>query len=435
MLKACDEGVTEIWLTSEDTGAYGRDIGTNIVELMVLLIKNLPLDKVLRVGMTNPPYILEHLDAMCKIMSHPQVFTILHIPVQAGSDSVLERMNREYTVAEFSKVCDALLANVPDMNISTDIICGFPGETDEEFEGTLSLMRKYKFPVVNISQFYPRPGTVAARMVQCNTKDKKNRSRAVTALFEGYKNMLMMKDRTERVYISERETNKHNGDCLIGHTKNYSKVILPYKDGLIGKSVMVKITDCQTWHVTGDIVDENPPPPQVDAHYFDEVEAEYARRRNENYARQKAREEDRSKRIEKLRRDAEEKRKELTSVGGCKPKAGGCCGTGSGASCSPQEGGCCSSDDDSHDSPNACCGKGCGDHEKIFPTLRSRAKKETSESSPDDSDDSNKSKTSASVYQATNSNSLSRQLSNYYLLLAAGIGIIASGVALRFAGL
>ena len=151
MLKACEEGVQEIWLTSEDTGAYGRDIGTNIVELMVLLIKNLPKDKVLRVGMTNPPYILEHLDAMCKIMDHPQVFTILHIPVQAGNNAVLERMNREYTVEEFSKVCDALLSKVKDMAISTDIICGFPGETDEEFQGTLDLMKKYQFPVVNIS--------------------------------------------------------------------------------------------------------------------------------------------------------------------------------------------------------------------------------------------------------------------------------------------
>lgn len=151
MLKACEEGVQEIWLTSEDTGAYGRDIGTNIVELMVMLIKNLPKDKVLRVGMTNPPYILEHLDAICKIMDHPQVFTILHIPVQAGNNAVLERMNREYTVEEFSKVCDALLVKVKDMTISTDIICGFPGETDEEFQGTLDLLTKYQFPVINIS--------------------------------------------------------------------------------------------------------------------------------------------------------------------------------------------------------------------------------------------------------------------------------------------
>lgn len=314
MLKACEEGVSEIWLTSEDTGAYGRDIGTNIVELLVLLVKNLPKDKMLRVGMTNPPYILEHLDAMCEILNHPQVFSFLHIPVQAGSDTVLERMNREYTVEEFERVCDAILARVKDMSISTDIICGFPGETEEEFEGTMNLLKKYKFPAVNISQFYARPGTVANRMKQCNTKDKKNRSRAVTTLFESYKTLKGMEGRIERVSISERETNKHNGDCLIGHTKNYSKVVLPYKEGLLGKQVIVKITECFTWHVTGEIVDANPPALSPSEHYFDRVEAEYHKKKEEAEMQKKLREEERQNKLNKLRAEAEAKKKELANA-------------------------------------------------------------------------------------------------------------------------
>lgn len=75
----------------------------------------------------------------------------MHIPVQAGSNKVLEDMNREYTVEEFEQVCDFLIKNVPKITIATDIICGFPGETDDHFEETLNLVRKYKFPVVNIS--------------------------------------------------------------------------------------------------------------------------------------------------------------------------------------------------------------------------------------------------------------------------------------------
>jgi len=70
-------------------------------------------------------------------------------------------MNREYTVEDFSKVASHLLENVPEMSICTDFICGFPGETDEEHQGTINLIKKFKFPVINISQFYPRPGTVA----------------------------------------------------------------------------------------------------------------------------------------------------------------------------------------------------------------------------------------------------------------------------------
>lgn len=313
MLRACDEGVLEVWLTSEDTGAYGRDIGTNIVELLVLLISNLPKGKMLRVGMTNPPYILEHLDAMCKIMNHPQVFTFLHIPVQAGNNAVLERMNREYTVEEFEKVCDALLANVKDMAISTDIICGFPGETEEEFQGTMDCLDKYKFPAVNISQFYARPGTVAARMTQVAGNIKKDRSRRVTTLFEGYKNINQMLNRVEKVYISERDANNKSGDSLIGHTKNYTKVVLPYNPELLGKSVTVKIEKVHTWHVEGTIVEDVPieiPNPQE---YFAEVLKVYEERRLEKERRQNERENERKNRIEKMKREQEEKRQLLKS--------------------------------------------------------------------------------------------------------------------------
>ena len=75
------EGVKEVWLTSEDSGAYGRDIGTNLPELLWSIVKVLGPDMMLRVGMTNPPYILEHLKEMGRVMNHPQVYSFLHIPV------------------------------------------------------------------------------------------------------------------------------------------------------------------------------------------------------------------------------------------------------------------------------------------------------------------------------------------------------------------
>jgi radical SAM superfamily enzyme YgiQ (UPF0313 family) len=80
------------------------------------------------------------------------VFSFLHVPVQAGSDRVLRAMNREYTVGEFQQVADYLLEHVPGMTIATDIICGFPGETEEDFQETLSLLEKYRLAIVNISQ-------------------------------------------------------------------------------------------------------------------------------------------------------------------------------------------------------------------------------------------------------------------------------------------
>jgi threonylcarbamoyladenosine tRNA methylthiotransferase CDKAL1 len=127
-----DEGVLEIWLTSEDIGAYGKDIGVTIVELLWEIVKVLeehPSSAMLRIGMTNPPYILEHLDEIAKILNHPRVFGFLHVPVQAGSTKVLTDMRRLYEIQDFEKVCDTLLENVPGMTLATDIICGILGLT------------------------------------------------------------------------------------------------------------------------------------------------------------------------------------------------------------------------------------------------------------------------------------------------------------------
>ncbi len=84
--------------------------------------------------------------------------------VQSGSNAVLERMNREYTAEEFRKCADTLLAFVPGLELATDIICGFPGETEEDHKETLRLVADYRFPHCHISQFYPRPGTPAGEM-------------------------------------------------------------------------------------------------------------------------------------------------------------------------------------------------------------------------------------------------------------------------------
>ena len=103
---ATEEGVVEVWLTSEDTGAYGRDIGSSMPELMRTLLEGLPEGCMLRVGMTNPPYMREHLPAIAALLNHPRCYSFLHIPVQSGSDNVLSAMRREYTCAEFCEVAD-----------------------------------------------------------------------------------------------------------------------------------------------------------------------------------------------------------------------------------------------------------------------------------------------------------------------------------------
>mmetsp|Transcript_9501 Transcript_9501/g.57951 ORF Transcript_9501/g.57951 Transcript_9501/m.57951 type:complete len:587 (+) Transcript_9501:1426-3186(+) len=248
-----DGQVREIWLSSEDTGAYGRDIGYDLPRLLEDIIAELPIDgrTMLRVGMTNPPFILEHLDAIAKALCHPCVFSYLHVPVQSGSDAVLERMNREYTREEFERVCDVLLSKVPGLELATDIICGFPGETDKDFEATMDLVRKYQFSHTHISQFYSRPGTPAARMKQVPSSTVKARSRQLTQVVDNFVSAYDDLLGTEqRVWIVDRAADRKH---YVGHTKNYVQVLIKGGEELLGCSAIVKVTKVTRWSVFGEL--------------------------------------------------------------------------------------------------------------------------------------------------------------------------------------
>ncbi|XP_045827633.1 threonylcarbamoyladenosine tRNA methylthiotransferase isoform X2 [Trifolium pratense] len=248
------DGVKEIWLSSEDTGAYGRDIGVNLPTLLNALVAELPADAstMLRIGMTNPPFILEHLKEIAEVLRHPCVYTFLHVPVQSGSDAILTAMNREYTVSEFRTVVDTLTELVPGMQIATDIICGFPGETDEDFEQTVNLIREYKFSQVHISQFYPRPGTPAARMKKVPSNVVKRRSRELTNVFEAFTPYSGMEGKVERIWITDIAS---DGVHLVGHTKGYIQVLVIAPDNMLGSSALAKITSVGRWSVFGEIIE------------------------------------------------------------------------------------------------------------------------------------------------------------------------------------
>ncbi|XP_009362440.2 threonylcarbamoyladenosine tRNA methylthiotransferase-like [Pyrus x bretschneideri] len=251
------DGVKEIWLSSEDTGAYGRDIGVNLPILLNAIVAELPSDAstMLRIGMTNPPFILEHLKEIAEVLRHPCVYSFLHVPVQSGSDAVLTAMNREYTVSEFKTVVDTLTELVPGMQIATDIICGFPGETDEDFTQTLSLIKEYKFSQVHISQFYPRPGTPAARMKKVPSTVVKKRSRELTSAFEAFAPYVGIEGRVERIWITDIAT---DGIHLVGHTKGYVQVLVAAPESMLGTSAIAKITSVGRWSVFGEVIETIP---------------------------------------------------------------------------------------------------------------------------------------------------------------------------------
>ncbi|XP_055263261.1 threonylcarbamoyladenosine tRNA methylthiotransferase [Moschus berezovskii] len=232
------EGVCEIWLTSEDTGAYGRDIGSSLPALLWKLVEVIPEGAMLRLGMTNPPYILEHLEEMAKILHHPRVYAFLHIPVQSASDTVLMEMKREYCVADFKRVVDFLKDKVPGITIATDIICGFPGETDQDFQETVKLVEEYKFPSLFINQFYPRPGTPAAKMEQVPAQVKKQRTKELSRVFHSYNPYDHKIGQRQQVLVTEES---FDSKFYVAHNRFYEQVLVPKNPTFMGKMVEVDI--------------------------------------------------------------------------------------------------------------------------------------------------------------------------------------------------
>uniref|UniRef100_A0A3B4C6K7 tRNA-t(6)A37 methylthiotransferase n=1 Tax=Pygocentrus nattereri TaxID=42514 RepID=A0A3B4C6K7_PYGNA len=247
------EGVCEIWLTSEDTGAYGRDIGTDLPSLLWELVKEIPEGCMLRLGMTNPPYILEHLEEMAKILNHPRVYAFLHVPVQSASDSVLMDMKREYCCNDFKCVVDFLKNKVPGITIATDIICGFPGETDKDFKETVELVREYQFPSLFINQFYPRPGTPAAKMEQVPAQVKKQRTKELSALFHSYNPYDHKVGERQHVLVTEES---FDAQYYVAHNKFYEQVLVPKNPEFKGKMIEVDIYEAGKHFMRGRPVDD-----------------------------------------------------------------------------------------------------------------------------------------------------------------------------------
>ena len=219
--QAFQEGVVEIWLTSEDTGAWGRDLGLVLPDLLDELVQVIPEGCRLRLGMTNPPYILDHLEEIAKIMNSDKVYKFLHVPIQSGSDNVLNEMKREYTGDDFCRVVNVLKQKVPGITFATDVICGFPTETEEDFNETMAICRKYKFPVLYINQFYPRPGTPAAKMKRVPTQDVKQRTKQLTEFFHSYE---PYKKRVGQVYQVLVTEIAHDKKHYVGHNEFYEQV-------------------------------------------------------------------------------------------------------------------------------------------------------------------------------------------------------------------
>jgi len=181
--KSLREGVNEIWITSQDNGCYGHDSGTSIVELLKKIIL-VPGNFKVRVGMMNPQWAGKYLKNLIQVFKSPKIMKFVHVPVQSGSDKILKAMNRQYSVKDFVEVVETFRKEVPGVSVSTDVIVGFPGETEKDFEQTYELVKKINPEVLNLSKFWVRKGTRAEGMEQVLRKIIKKRSRKIFRLIK-----------------------------------------------------------------------------------------------------------------------------------------------------------------------------------------------------------------------------------------------------------
>ncbi|MGD2142588.1 MAG: tRNA (N(6)-L-threonylcarbamoyladenosine(37)-C(2))-methylthiotransferase, partial [Candidatus Bathyarchaeota archaeon] len=247
--RALEEGCREIWVTAEDTAAYYRD-GLRLPELIERLC-TLEGRFFIRVGMMTPNQALSLLEDLIETYRSEKIFKFLHIPIQSGNDEILGRMERRYSVEEFHHLVQRFRKEIPELSLSTDIICGFPGETDEQFADSLSLIKEIRPDVLNISRFWPRPGTKAAEMEgRLHGRATKERSRRLSKLWRSLSlesNLRWVRWEGEAIVD---ELGKHGG--MVARNLVYKPIVL--KDPIrLGEIVKIRITEARRGYLLGEL--------------------------------------------------------------------------------------------------------------------------------------------------------------------------------------
>ena len=242
------DGCKEVWLTSTDNGCYGLDIGTDLPTL-VNSVSEIKEDFMIRVGMMNPMYMPRIKEKLIESYDNDKVFKFLHIPVQSGSDKVLNDMKRGHTSQTFREIVKKTKEKFENFTISTDIIVGFPSETEEDFQKTVTLLEETKPDVVNLSKYSARPGTDAAELKQIDAAEIKRRSKVI---FEQINKISLESNKKWIGWKGKVLFDENTEDGIKGRNYAY-KPIAVQEDVKIGDSHIVEIIDATRKRLIGKI--------------------------------------------------------------------------------------------------------------------------------------------------------------------------------------
>jgi len=246
----CSRGVREVTLLGQTVEAYGHDLPDrpDLGDLMAAIHDTPGLERI-RFLTSYPRDMTERI--VRRVAELPKVCEYFNIPVQSGDDAVLARMRRGYTVAEYLEKIDLIRRLVPGAAITTDVIVGFCGETEEEFQHTLDLLAQVRFDKVHVAAYSPRPGTIAWRRMEDDVPqhEKMRRLHAVEALQEGIARQL-----NEALVgtVQEVLVEGERGGKLYGRTRTNKLVHFP-GEARPGDLVQVRIQRASPWSLQGEL--------------------------------------------------------------------------------------------------------------------------------------------------------------------------------------
>ena len=256
--KLADDGVKEVTLLGQNVNSYsGVDEKKQKWDFADLIYSINDIDGIERIRfMTSHPKDLSE-KLIKAYVDCEKLCNYIHLPVQSGSSSVLKRMNRKYDRKTYLELVEKLREAVPDITISTDIIVGFPGESEEEFEDTLSLVKEVKYDSAFTFLYSVRKGTPAAEYDNQIPEDIKHKrfERLVEAVNEESRNKnACYKGRVEKVLVEG--FSKKNDDTLTGRTEGFKLVDFTGSKEFIGKIANVEITEGKTFSLSGKIIEK-----------------------------------------------------------------------------------------------------------------------------------------------------------------------------------
>ncbi|MDD1620433.1 MAG: tRNA (N(6)-L-threonylcarbamoyladenosine(37)-C(2))-methylthiotransferase MtaB [Methylococcaceae bacterium] len=227
------QGINEAIITGVHLGGYGSDIGSDLVELITEILNKTEIPR-LRLGSLEP---WELPNGFFELFKNPRLMPHLHLPLQSGSDSVLKRMARRCKTEEFSQIVNLARTTIPHFNITTDIIVGFPGETEQEWQESVEYIKMVRFGHIHIFSYSPREGTAAATFPNPVSQEvKKQRSRQLHELAENLKQAFIAENigtEAEILWEGQTEALDNGKNRYFGYTPNYLRVACDVAEDVI----------------------------------------------------------------------------------------------------------------------------------------------------------------------------------------------------------